>query len=137
MIKDYKELKMRKNLDLRFEEYKQDWKHKEQIVQGDFIPSVELYESEIDLLLRMCDHANTLNRFQPENQKEIESLKKLLTKKKEAFEFAAAQEQKQVESRYTMLETEKQLDTILFVLSESRKEIMPFGKNKGQISLGI
>lgn len=137
MIKDYKELRMRKNLDLRFEEYKQDWKYKGQIEQGSFIPEIELYEDEINLLLRMCKHATTLNQFQPENQKEIEGLKSLLSKKKEAFELAAAQEQKIVETRYTMLEHERQLDTILYVLSESRKELIPKGRLKGQISFGF
>ena len=152
MIKDYNELRMRKDLDLRFEEYKQDWKYKGEIVEGSFIPEVELYESEIDLLLRMCDHANTLNQFQPENQKEIESLKKLLTNKKEAFasvnkiRSACPVEESskksfnvkikaKVVTRYTELEHEKQLDTILFILSESRKELIVQGRLKGQVSL--
>lgn len=131
MIQDYKELKMRKELDLRFEEYKQDWKYKDQIEQGDFIPSVELYEDEISLLLRMCNHAITLNKYQLLIISQVENLRDLLTAKK------AAHETGQLETCHTLLESEKQLDTMLFILSESRREIVPFGSKKGQVSLGF
>ena len=135
MIKDYYELSLRKELESRFEEYKKDWKYKGQIQIGSFIPEIEIYEKEIDLLLRMCDHSILLNKFQEKNKLEIESLRGFLESKKIAFEFASQNEK--VESRYTMLEREEQLDTILFVLSQSRIEISPFGTTKGQISLGL
>lgn len=129
MIRDYKELKKRSDLKLRFEDYKQDWQRKNEILKGDFIPSVEIYEEEIDLLLRMCEHAILLNRFQTSILSEIEDLKKNLIEKK------ARHESDVLESIHTILSYEEQLDTILFILEESRKEIIQAKRNKGQVSL--
>ena len=118
MIRGYHQMKMRKDLELRFLDYKEDWKHKELIEIGSFIPQIELDEIETRLLCEMCEHAIKLNIFQLEKLEEIESLKTL-------------------ERRETILENEEELDTIIFVLSESRKELIPKGRLKGQISFGF
>ena len=133
MIKDYKELKMRSNLVLRFQDYKQDWTHKDKIQKGTFVPQVELHEEELALLMEMCNHAIHLNAFQKEILHKVKALKNNLVFKNAKFEKAF--EDGKIESCQTILDSEDQLETILFVLEESRREIKITQKGKAQINL--
>lgn len=121
---------IKNRLNHRFEQYKYDWKYKDDI-EG-FTPEVELYQEEINLLLEYCSHARKLNQFQPENLKEIEELETLLISKNRAFN--QAKYNNQVESRYTLLKAPEQLDSIIFVLDQSKIKISGKAKNRGQLS---
>ncbi|WP_338814091.1 hypothetical protein V9L05_01455 [Bernardetia sp. Wsw4-3y2] len=131
MIKGYHQMKMRNDLNLRFLDYKQDWQNKDKIEEGTFIPQIEIDQIETRLLCEMCEHAIKLNIFQPEKLEEIESLKNLLLAKLERFQS------EELERRETILESESQLETIIFVLLASRTEIITKQKNKGQITFGF
>jgi hypothetical protein len=131
MIQGYHQMKMRSNLLLRFKDYKQDWEHKDKIAIGYFIPQIEIDEVETRLLCEMCEHAAKFNSFQTLVLNRIKKLKNLLVSKLERFQAP------EMESCETLLDSEEQLDTLLFVIEESRKEIRETKVLKGQITFGF